>query len=30
MPLVELLPGRSGLLIDLAYARADNVTGKPI
>jgi D-alanyl-D-alanine dipeptidase len=30
MPLVEILPGRSGLLIDLAYARADNVTGKPI
>jgi D-alanyl-D-alanine dipeptidase len=30
MNLVELLPGRSGLLLDLAYARADNVTGKPI
>ena len=30
MPLLELVQGRSGLLIDLAYARADNVTGKPI
>ena len=30
MPLVEILPGRSGLRIDLAYARADNVTGRPI
>jgi D-alanyl-D-alanine dipeptidase len=30
MPLVEIVPGRSGLVIDLAYARADNVTGKPI
>jgi zinc D-Ala-D-Ala dipeptidase len=30
MPLVELLPGRSGLLIELAYACAENVTGKPI
>ncbi len=30
MPLVDITPGRSGLLIDLAYARPDNVTGKPI
>ena len=30
MPLVEILPGRSGLRIDLAYARADNVTGRAI
>lgn len=30
MPLLDILPGRSGLLIDLAYARADNVTGRPI
>jgi zinc D-Ala-D-Ala dipeptidase len=30
MPLVEILPGRSGLRIDLAYARANNVTGRPI
>ena len=30
MPLVEIAPGRSGILLDLAYARSDNVTGKPI
>ena len=30
MPLVEILPGRSGLRIDLAYARSDNVTGRAI
>ena len=30
MTLVEIAPGRSGVRIDLAYARADNVTGKPI
>jgi D-alanyl-D-alanine dipeptidase len=30
MPLVEIQPARAGLVIDLAYARADNVTGKPI
>ena len=30
MPLVEILSGRSSIHLDLAYARADNVTGKPI
>jgi len=30
MPLVEIASGRSGVQLDLAYARADNVTGKPI
>lgn len=30
MPLVDIAPGRSGVVIDLAYARPDNVTGKPI
>ncbi|HXV23382.1 MAG TPA: D-alanyl-D-alanine dipeptidase [Alphaproteobacteria bacterium] len=30
MPLVEITPGPSGLLIDLAYARPDNVTGRAI
>ena len=30
MPLIEISSGRSGVQLDLAYARADNVTGKPI
>jgi D-alanyl-D-alanine dipeptidase len=30
MPLVEIASGRSSIRLDLAYARADNVTGKPI
>ena len=30
MTLVEIDPARGGHIIDLAYARADNVTGKPI
>jgi len=30
MPLVAIDPLRTDVLLDLAYARADNVTGKPI
>ena len=30
MPLIEISSGRSGVQLHLAYARADNVTGKPI